>query len=134
MAGMRELQHMMDEGKTPRQMFTVKTIEIRGKKFVLLTEAEYRRLTRRSASPIAPMPPLSPDGTYPAAQAMRAMMARKIIAARNAVGLSQTALARNAGIRVETLNRLEKGKHTPVLATLARINRALDDAGAPDQS
>ena len=28
MAGMRELERMMDEGKTPRQMFTVKTIEI----------------------------------------------------------------------------------------------------------
>jgi putative transcriptional regulator len=28
MAGLRELQRMMDEGKTPEQMFTVKTIEI----------------------------------------------------------------------------------------------------------
>ncbi len=28
MAGMRELEHMMDQGKTPEQMFTVKTIEI----------------------------------------------------------------------------------------------------------
>jgi len=32
------------------------------------------------------MPALSPDGTYPAAEAMRMMMARKIIAARNAAG------------------------------------------------
>jgi putative transcriptional regulator len=28
MAGMRELSRMMDEGKTPAQMFTVKTIEV----------------------------------------------------------------------------------------------------------
>jgi putative transcriptional regulator len=28
MAGMRELQRMMDEGKTPEQMFTVRTVEI----------------------------------------------------------------------------------------------------------
>ena len=28
MAGMRELERMMDEGKTPEQMFTVKTIEV----------------------------------------------------------------------------------------------------------
>src|SRR5271170_2061950 len=28
MAGMRELERMMDQGKTPEQMFTVKTIEI----------------------------------------------------------------------------------------------------------
>ena len=62
---------------------------------------------------------------------MRAMMAKRIIAARKAVGLSQAALARSARIRVETLNRLEKGKHTADLATMAKINKALDDAGAP---
>jgi putative transcriptional regulator len=28
MAGMRELQRMMDDGKTPQQMFTVKVIDI----------------------------------------------------------------------------------------------------------
>ena len=74
---------------------------------------------------------IAKDGTYPAASAMRTMMARKIIAAREAVGLSQAELARKAGIRVETLNRLEKGKHTPDLATMTKINKALDQAGAP---
>jgi len=28
MAGMRELERMMDQGKTPQQMFTVRTVEI----------------------------------------------------------------------------------------------------------
>jgi DNA-binding XRE family transcriptional regulator len=112
-------------------MSVVQTLDIRGKKFVLIPETEYRRLTKRPMSAVPAMPAMSADGTYPAAEAMRAMMARKIIAARNAVGLSQAALARKAGIRVETLNRLEKGKHTPDLATMAKINRALDNAGAP---
>jgi DNA-binding XRE family transcriptional regulator len=112
-------------------MSTVQTLDIRGKKFVLIPESEYRRLTKRTASAVPTMPALSRDGTYPAAEAMRAMMAKKIIAARQAVGLSQSALARHAGIRVETLNRLEKGKHTPDLATMAKINKALDEAGAP---
>ena len=62
---------------------------------------------------------------------MRAVMAQKIIAARKAVGLSQSTLAKSARIRVETLNRLEKGKYTPDLATMAKINGALDAAGAP---
>lgn len=110
-------------------MSVVQTLDIRGKKFVLIPASEYRRLTKRH--PIPAMPKRFSDGTYPAAEAMRAMMARKIIAARNAVGLSQAALARKAGIRAETLNRLEKGKHTPDLATMAKINKALDDAGAP---
>jgi DNA-binding XRE family transcriptional regulator len=77
------------------------------------------------------MPPLSGNGTYLAAAEMRTMMANSIIAPRRAVGLSQAALARSAGIRVETLNRLEKGKHTPDMATMAKINKALDDVGAP---
>jgi DNA-binding XRE family transcriptional regulator len=112
-------------------MSSIQTLDIRGKKFVVIPESEYRRLTRRPGPAIAPMPTVSPDGTYPAAAAMRAMMARKIIAARHAVGMSQAALARKAGIRVETLNRLEKGKHTPDLATMAKINKALDQVGAP---
>ena len=112
-------------------MGAVQTLHIQGRKFVLIPVAEYRRLTKRAAHAIPSMPPLSSGGIYPAAQAMRAMMARKIIAARNAVGLSQAALARKAGIRVETLNRLEKGKHTPDLATMAKINKALDAVGAP---
>lgn len=112
-------------------MSAVQTLDIRGKKFVLIPASEYRRLTRRQAPALASLPPLSPDGTYPAARAMRAVMAHRIVAARNAVGLSQAALARKARIRVETLNRLEKGRHTPDLATMAKINKALDDAGAP---
>jgi DNA-binding XRE family transcriptional regulator len=112
-------------------MSTVQTLDILGKKFVLMPQSEYRRLSRqaRYAGPL--MPRLTSDGVYPAAEAMRTIMARKIIAARKAVGLSQAALARGAGIRIETLNRLEKGKHTPDLATMAKINKALDAAGPP---
>ena len=112
-------------------MSAVPALDIRGRRFVLIPESEYRRLTKRPAPAIPRMPAMSPDGTYPAAEAMRAMMARKIIAARKSVGLSQAALARKAGIRVETLNRLEKGKHTPDLATMAKINMALDEGRAP---
>jgi len=110
-------------------MSAIQTLDIRGRKFVVIPESECRRLTKRPASAVPPMPTISPDGTYPAADAMRAMMAQKISAARNAVGLSQDALARRAGIRVETLNRLEMGKHTPELATMAKIDKALDNAG-----
>jgi len=112
-------------------MSIVQTLDIRGKKFVLIPATEYRRLTRQPTSTTPAMPSLSSDGTYPAADAMRAMMARKIIASRKAVGLSQAALARKAGIRVEMLNRLEKGKHTPDLATMAKINKAMDEMHAP---
>jgi DNA-binding XRE family transcriptional regulator len=112
-------------------MSSVQTLNIRGEKFVLIPAAEYRRLIHRPIAGMPKMPAVSSDGIYPAAASMRSMMARKIIAARKTVGLTQAALARKAGIRIETLNRLEKGKHTPDLATMAKINKALDEAGAP---
>jgi transcriptional regulator with XRE-family HTH domain len=41
-----------------------------------------------------------------------------------------SALARRAGIRPETLNRIERAKTTPDVATLAKIDRALGAAEA----
>ena len=43
-------------------------------------------------------------------------------------GLSQAELARRAGIRPETLNRLERCRTTPDTATIAKIERALEAA------
>lgn len=57
-----------------------------------------------------PMPDKLPDGNYPAVEYARAVMARDIIRTRRALGLSQTELARKAGVRVEVLNRIERAK------------------------
>jgi DNA-binding XRE family transcriptional regulator len=64
-------------------------------------------------------------GNYPALETMAALMARDIIRARRKLGLSQAELARRAGIRPETLNRIEQAKRSPSVATLRRIARAL---------
>lgn len=45
-----------------------------------------------------------------------------------AAGLTQKELARRAGIRPETLNRIEKGKVTPVVTTIEKIVGALQRA------
>jgi transcriptional regulator with XRE-family HTH domain len=39
--------------------------------------------------------------------------------------LSQAELARLSGIRVETLNRIEKAKNKPNVATIEKIDRGL---------
>ena len=59
---------------------------------------------------------------------MRASLARKLIRDRVAAGLSQRELARRAGVRVETLCRIETGKHTPNVATIDKLDRALTQA------
>jgi len=42
-------------------------------------------------------------------------------------GLSQIELARQAGIRPETLNRIEQGRNKPSIPTIAKIDRALTE-------
>src|SRR5687767_2588605 len=109
----------------------VQTLTLGRKRFVVIPEAEYKRLTRsrngkttdKVALPVLQRP--DPAGNVPAVEYARASLARKIIQARRAAGLGQAELARRAGVRPETLNRIEKGRNTPDTATLAKISRAL---------
>jgi ribosome-binding protein aMBF1 (putative translation factor) len=68
------------------------------------------------------------SGRRPAAAYILASIAREIVADLAAAGLTQQALAKRAGIRQETLSRIESGKHTPTLKTLKKIDRALGKA------
>ena len=95
----------------------VQTVVLDGKRFVILPEDEYQRMTA--------LPPADSAGNRPAVSAMRAILARDIVRDRQQVGWSQAELARRAGIRVETLNRIETGKHTPSVATIEKIDTAL---------
>jgi predicted transcriptional regulator len=78
------------------------------------------------------MPKLLASGNYPAIEAVRVGIARDLIRMRRSVGISQAELARRAGIRVETVNRLEKAKQTPNEATINKIVKVLKSAGAKE--
>ncbi len=108
------------------------TINIKGERFVIVPELEYDRmseLARELADGAGPALP-KPDGKgyMPAVEYARASLARKLIRDRRRVGLTQTELARRAGIRAETLCRIEKGKSTPDTATFNKIHRAIEKA------
>jgi DNA-binding XRE family transcriptional regulator len=111
---------------------TMQTLKLAGKRFVILEERDFRRLQRRAGTAdengLPALPKRLPDGNYPAVQAMRVGLARRLIRNRRAVGLTQVELARRAGIAAESLNRIEKGKLTPTMATLHKIDRALEQA------
>jgi transcriptional regulator with XRE-family HTH domain len=68
-------------------------------------------------------------GCYPAQEAIRIGLARTIIERRKAAGWTQEELARAAGVRQETVSRLETGKHAPNIRTVDRIDLALKSAG-----
>jgi DNA-binding XRE family transcriptional regulator len=81
--------------------------------------------TNTDTDKLPPLPKPNSEGNYPAVEYLRASLARKIIRDRVAAGVTQQELARRAGIRVETLCRIETGKHTPSVPTVDKIDRAL---------
>lgn len=104
-------------------------IKIKGEPFVLLPKAEYDRL-KSMASPakLPSLPKPAADGSVPAAEFFRASVSREIIARRTHVGWSQQQLADAAGVRVETVCRLETAKHAASGNTVAKIDQALKSA------
>jgi DNA-binding XRE family transcriptional regulator len=105
----------------------IQTVTLGGQRFVILPEADYRELVGETWEP--PLPKPDAKGNYPAVEAARVLLARKIIRRRRAAGLTQAELAKRAGVRVETLSRLEHAKHSPNVATVDKIVRILDEAG-----
>ena len=109
---------------------TVKILELGGKRWAIMPEKAYKRLSERAGEkgdwPGLPKP--DSQGNYPAVEYARASLARKIIKARRQAGLTQAELSRRAGIRPETLNRIEKAKTTPDTATIAKIENALESS------
>jgi ribosome-binding protein aMBF1 (putative translation factor) len=121
----------MSESNQNRQGITRK-----GKRFVPIKERELRRLERlaasvkaaESADKLPAWPKADVQGRRPALAFARASIARSIVEERRAAGLSQEELARLAGLRQETVCRIESGKHSPTVRTVAKIDKALQAA------
>lgn len=101
------------------------TITIDKKKYVLVPESEYKQMVKG----VPPLPDKLANGNYPGIAALEASIARNIVRERESVGLSQKQLAQAAGIRVEILNRAERGVTVPSMRTLTKIEHALVKAG-----
>jgi ribosome-binding protein aMBF1 (putative translation factor) len=104
-------------------------IQIDGRDYVLVPRDEYERLTKLAKVGEMPsLPKADAAGNYPAVEYLRASIARNIVGDRVRAGLSQRELARVAGVCVETLCRIETGKHTASTATIDKLDRALTRA------
>ncbi len=57
---------------------------------------------------------------------LRASAGRILRARRNRAGLTQRAAARKAGLRPETVSRIEAGKGNPTLKTLLRLFKVVE--------
>lgn len=109
------------------------SLTLAGKRFVLLPADQYELLAEKAEAWEPPMPPADEAGNYPALEAMAVALARDILRTRRRLGLTQVELARRAGIRPETLNRIEQGKNKPSVPTVDKIDRALKAAEKVDR-
>jgi DNA-binding XRE family transcriptional regulator len=103
-------------------------VTVKGRRMVILDEATYEALLQKADLWEPDLPQPNAKGNYPALEALAVLQARDILRARRKLGLSQAELARRAGIRPETLNRIEQGKNKPSVPTIAKIDRALKNA------
>ena len=85
--------------------------------------------TRSTKGELPALPAPDARGNVPAVEYGRKLLARRLVLARRRAGLTQAELARRAKIRVETLNRLEKGRHNPDETTFNKIEAALRAQG-----
>jgi DNA-binding XRE family transcriptional regulator len=94
-------------------------------------EADYERLCRDANKSVdqddlPPLPKPDKKGRLPAIEYARISLARDLIRERKALGLTQQRLADLAGVRQETLSRLESGKHTATIRTVDKISSTLE--------
>jgi DNA-binding XRE family transcriptional regulator len=71
-----------------------------------------------------------PNGNYPAVEYVRVSLARKFIRDRHAAGLTQAELAKRAGVRLQTIIRMESGRDMPSMASVKKVDRALEKVEA----
>src|SRR5262249_15880088 len=102
-------------------------VKVGDEQVVVLSAKEYERLAKKADVRESAFPVPNERGNYPM-QALDIVMAQDMILARRHLSFTQAELARRAGIRAETLNRIEQGKHSPNLSTMQKIDRALKRA------
>src|ERR1043165_5307231 len=105
------------------------TVTLNGTQYVMVERDEYERLKAMAkAADLPELPKPDAEGNVPALEYCRASIARDLIRERLAARLSQRQLAKLAGVRFETICRIETGKNTPSIATIEKIERALKRA------
>ena len=110
-----------------RLVVDCKRVELDGVRYVILRESLFERLCQIAGVVEEP----DVDQGQPLERAVdldRTSLAEKLTRRRRAAGLSQAVLARRAGVRAETLNRIERGRTTPDFATVRKLVVAMNAA------
>ena len=90
-----------------------------GKKYVVIPEDEFHALTQ-------PHKTVNQRDELDAFNVSDQRLADRLVQRRRESGLTQKDLAHRAGIRVETLNRIEKGRTTPDFKSIRKLVIAMN--------
>lgn len=99
-------------------------LELETGRFAVLRESVLLELCRRAgveSECAAPQPAVAADSLDSPG------LAARLVQRRRAAGVGQAELARRAGVRAETLNRIERGKTTPDFSTIRKLVVALSE-------
>jgi DNA-binding XRE family transcriptional regulator len=120
----KEINTMM---RASTQPLDHRTVELDGIRYVILRETVFELLCEkahlRQSGPSAEGQPANADLDLD-----QVSLAQKLVRRRRATALSQADLARRAGVRPETLNRIERGHTTPDFATMRKLVVAMNAA------
>jgi DNA-binding XRE family transcriptional regulator len=113
--------------KSCRGVVECKRVELDGVRYVILRESVFHRLCENAGVKESFGPSIE-DNSPVAFDIDRISLAEKLLRRRHAACLSQAELARRAGVRPETLNRVERGRTTPDFATVRKLVVAMNAA------
>lgn len=114
-----------ERGKQGVATIDCRRFELDGTRYVIVRESVFDLLCDQAGVG----GDAAPDSrASPGFELDRQSLADKLIRRRRTAGLSQAALARRAGIRPETLNRIERGHTTPDFATVRKLVVAINAA------
>lgn len=109
-----------------RPTIDCRRVELDGVRYVILRESAFDCLCERAG--VRPGRTVAAEPADGGLELDRASLAERLVRRRRAAGLSQAELARRAGVRAETLNRIERGRTTPDFATVRKLVMAMDTA------
>jgi DNA-binding XRE family transcriptional regulator len=117
----------MAKKRTTKATIPCTRLELAGIRYAIIPESLFEDLCRRAkVSPVAAETSAASLSTELAEDTLS--LAEKLVRRRQSVGLSQAELARRAGVRPETLNRIERGRTAPDFATIRKLVVAIDAA------
>ncbi len=112
-----------------RKALAYQTVTLDGVSYAVVRRSVFDRLCAKAGVDTdAQAPAAEPDTSLSPFDTDRAMLAEKLLRRRKGAGLTQAELARRAQVRVETLNRIERGKTTPDFKTVRKLAVALEAA------